>query len=142
MAERGRFAHYSIRITRILASAPLRSLSRPSMAALLTLSQRSLRFESPASKYKRLLKSTFISAAFSHLWRRGGDSNSRSLAGQQISSLSPSASRTPLRKSNFVFSGSFFLFSQLFKKATQLSTTFFLKDSFSNFNFMIEAFIF
>jgi len=30
----------------------------------------------------------------------------------------------------------------LFKKATQLSTTFFLKDSFSNFNFMIEAFIF
>ena len=30
------------------------------------------------------------------LWRRGGDSNSRSLARQQISSLSPSAARTPL----------------------------------------------
>ena len=39
---------------------------------------------------------TFHNYLFS-LWRRGGDSNSRSLAGQQISSLSPSASRTPLR---------------------------------------------
>jgi hypothetical protein len=40
------FAHYVIAITAIPASAPLRSLTRPSMAALLTLSQRSLRFES------------------------------------------------------------------------------------------------
>ncbi len=35
------------RITRPPAQAPLRSLTRPSLATFLTLSQRSLRFESP-----------------------------------------------------------------------------------------------
>ncbi len=41
------FAHYVIAITAIPASAPLRFTgTRPSMAAFLTLSQRSLRFES------------------------------------------------------------------------------------------------
>ena len=46
MAGAPGFAHYVIAITAIPASAPLRSLTRPSMVAFLTLSQRSLRFES------------------------------------------------------------------------------------------------
>ena len=45
------------------------------------------------------------------LWRRGGDSNPGWLAPQQISSLSPSASRTPLR--NLTISGFFVLSSAL-----------------------------
>jgi hypothetical protein len=40
------FVHYVSRITRAPASAPLRSLARPSLAAFPTFSRRSLRFES------------------------------------------------------------------------------------------------
>jgi hypothetical protein len=45
-APPGGFAHSVATITVAPASAPLRSLTRPSMAAFLTFSQRSLRFES------------------------------------------------------------------------------------------------
>ena len=41
------FAHFVRRVTRLPASAPLHSLTRPSLAAFLTSSQRSFRFESP-----------------------------------------------------------------------------------------------
>ncbi len=40
------FAHYVTGILPVPASAPLRSLTRPSLAAFLTFSQRSLRFKS------------------------------------------------------------------------------------------------
>ena len=43
-----------------------------------------------------------IAGSLSTFWRRGWDSNPRYLAVQQISSLSPSTSRTPLRGSPVV----------------------------------------
>jgi len=46
LATPGGFAYFVAAITVTPASAPLLSLPRPSMAALLTFSQHSLRFES------------------------------------------------------------------------------------------------